>query len=173
MLAQVIGDLYMSNADFPSADKLAERMRNWIKATNPAVFGEIDPQVQQLQQQLQQATQLLQRQHQMLEDKSVEQQLQQKRVDIDGLNHLALRMENDNTAILNAFKAETDRLKALAERMGDGALEPIIRKALAEILRAPNPDAGIQPDASDPANLYASGIQNVLAPVQEPQTTPQ
>jgi hypothetical protein len=173
MLAQVIGDLYMSNADFPSADKLAERMRNWIKATNPAVFGEIDPQVQQLQQQLQQATQLLQRQHQMLEDKSVEQQLQQKRVDIDGLNHLALRMENDNKQLLDAFKAETDRLKALSERMGDGALEPIIRKALAEILRAPNPDAGIQPDSSDPANLYAAGIQNVLAPVQEPQTTPQ
>jgi hypothetical protein len=172
-LAQVIGDLYMSNADFPSADKLAERMRNWIKSTNPAVFGEIDPQVQALQQQLQQAHQVMTQMQQALHDKSIEQQLQQKRVDIDGLNHLALRMENDNTAILNSFKAETDRLKVIAERMGDGALEPIIRKALAEILRAPNPDAGIQPDQTDPANLYASGIQSVLAPVQEPQAAPQ
>jgi hypothetical protein len=169
-LAQVIGDLYMSNADFPSADKLAERMRNWIKTTNPGVLGEVDPQVQQLQQHLQQATQLLQRQHQMLEDKSIEQQLQQKRVDIDALNHLALRMENDNKQVLDSFKAETDRLKTLAERMGDGALEPIIRKALAEILRAPNPDAGVQPDSADPANLYAAGIQQALAPVQEPAT---
>jgi hypothetical protein len=111
--------------------------------------------------------------HQALNDKSVEHQLAEKRVDIEGLNHLALRMENDNKTLLDAFKAETDRLKTLAERMGDAALEPIIRKALAEILRAPNPDAGIQPDASDPANLYASGIQGVLAPVQEPQTAAQ
>lgn len=172
-LANVIGDLYMSNADFPSADKLAERMRNWIKATNPAVFGEIDPQVQALQGQLQQATQIIQQLHQALNDKSIEHQLQQKRVEIDGLNHLALRMENDNKQVLDAFKAETDRLKALSERMGDGALEPIIRKALSEILRAPNPDAGIQPDASDPANLYAAGVQDALAPVVQPQTTQQ
>lgn len=172
-LSQVIGDLYMANADFPSADKLAERLRNWIKATNPAVFGDVDPQVQGLQQQLQQATQIIQQLHQALNDKSVEQQLQEKRVDIDGLNHLALRMENDNKAILDAFKAETDRLKTLSERMGDGALEPIIRKALAEILRAPNPDAGIQPDAADPANLYAAGIQSALAPVQQPQPASQ
>jgi len=145
-------------------------MRNWIKTTNPGVLGEVDPQVQQLQQHLQQATQLLQRQHQMLEDKSVEQQLQQKRVDIDGLNHLALRMENDNKAVLDAFKAENDRLKIISERMSDEALEPIIRKALAEILRAPNPDANVTPDPTDPANLYAAGIQQALAPVQEPAT---
>jgi hypothetical protein len=172
-LANVIGDLYMANADFPNADKLAERMRNWIKTTNPGVFGEVDPQVQALQGQLQQATQIIQQLHQALNDKSVEQQLQQKRVDIDGLNHLALRMENDNTAILNAFKAETDRLKTLTERMGDDVLEPIIRKALAEILRAPNPDAGVQADPTDPANLYATGIQNVLAPVEQPETASQ
>lgn len=172
-LSQVIGDLYMANADFPSADKLAERLRNWIKATNPAVFGDVDPQVQGLQQQLQQATQIIQQLHQALNDKSVEQQLQEKRVDIDGLNHLALRMENDNKAILDAFKAETDRLKTLSERMGDDVMEPIIRKALAEILRAPNPDAGIQPDAADPANLYAAGIQSALAPVQQPQPASQ
>jgi hypothetical protein len=172
-LANVIGDLYMSNADFPSADKLAERMRNWIKATNPAVFGQVDPQVQQLQQHLQQATELLQKQHQMLEDKSIEHQLAEKRVDIEGLNHLALRMENDNKAILDAFKAETDRLKTIAPSMSPEALDPIIRKALAEILRAPNPDAGIQPDAADPANLYAAGIQNALAPIQEPEAASQ
>jgi len=108
--------------------------------------------------------QLLQTQHQMLNDKSIEQQLQAKRVDMDALNHLALRMENDNKAILDAFKAETDRLKTLAPAMGEGALEPIIRKALAEILLAPNPDAGIAPDSADPANLYATHIEGVLAP---------
>ncbi|CAG4900742.1 portal protein [Paraburkholderia saeva] len=161
-LAQVIGDLYMGTADFPAADKLQERMRNWIPKE---ILGEgPSKEEQQLQQQLQQAMQLLQTQHQMLNDKSIEQQLQAKRVDMDALNHLALRMENDNKAILDAFKAETDRLKTLAPAMGEGALEPIIRKALAEILGAPNPDAGISPDNADPANLYAAQIQSVLAP---------
>jgi len=172
-MAQVIGDIYMSNADFPNADKLAERMRNWIKATNPSVFGGVDPQVQQLQGQLQQAMQIINQLHQALNDKNVQHQLEEKRVDMDALNHLALRMENDNKAILDAFKAETDRLKALVPAMGEGAIEPIIRKTLAEILRASNPDAGVLPDMTDPANLYAAGIQNVLAPVQEPQTTQQ
>jgi hypothetical protein len=118
---------------------LQERMRNWIPK---AILGEGPSQEEQaLQQQLQQLQQLLQTQHQMITDKSIEQQLQAKRVDMDALNHLALRMENDNKAILDAFKAETDRLKALAPAMGEGALEPIIRKALAEILLAPLRDA--------------------------------
>jgi hypothetical protein len=168
-LANVIGDLYMNNADFPSADKLAERMRNWIKATNPAVFGEVDPQVQKLKQQLQQATQLLQQQHQMLNDKAIEHQLAEKRVDIEALNHLALRMENDNKAVLDAFKAESDRLKTIAPMMTPEALDPVVRKALVEILAAHNPDAGVTPDNADPANLYASGIQSALQPV--PQIT--
>ncbi|SAJ96560.1 hypothetical protein UA18_03450 [Burkholderia multivorans] len=169
-LSNVIGDLYMGTADFPSADKLQERVRNWIKATNPAVLGEVDPRVQSLTQQIHQAAAIIQSLQQQLHDRTIQLQLEEKRVDMDALNHLALRMENDNKAILDAFKAETDRLKTLAPAMGDGALEPIIRKALAEILRAPNPDAGITPDNADPANLYAAGIQNVLAPV-ETQTT--
>jgi hypothetical protein len=167
-LAQVIGDLYMGTADFPAADKLQERMRNWIPK---AILGEgPSPDEQQMQMQLQQASQIIQHLQQQLADKSVQQQLEAKRVDMDALNHLALRMENDNKSILEAFKAETDRLKSLAPAMGEGALEPIIRKALAEILRAPNPDAGITPDNTDPANLYAAGIQNVLAPVETTTT---
>ncbi|WP_433705805.1 portal protein [Paraburkholderia sacchari] len=167
-LAQVIGDLYMGTADFPAADKLQERMRNWIPK---AILGEGPSQdEQQMQMQLQQAGQIINHLQQQLADKSIQQQLESKRVDMDALNHLALRMENDNKSILDAFKAETDRLKSLVPAMGEGALEPIIRKALSEILRAPNPDAGITPDTADPANLYAAGIQNVLAP-PEPATT--
>lgn len=173
MLAQVIGDLYMSNADFPSADKLQERMRNWIKVTNPAVLGDgPDPQVQQLTGQLQQAAQVIQNLQRQLEDKGIEQQLQAKRIDVEALNHLALRMENDNKAILDAFKAETDRLTSLNKRMGDEVIEPIIRKLLAEILRAPDPASDVSPLQADPSNLYAAGVRNVLAP-PEPEPTAQ
>ncbi|HEY6019482.1 MAG TPA: portal protein [Candidatus Paceibacterota bacterium] len=166
-LSNVIGDLYMGNADFPVADKLQERMRNWIKATNPAVLGEIDPQVQQLTGQLQQAAQIIQHLQQQIEDKSVQQQLEAKRVDMDALNHLALRMENDNKAILDAFKAETDRLQAVAKTMTPEALDPIVRKMLAEMLRASSPDGGVTADPVDPANVYAAGIQQVMQPVPQ------
>lgn len=166
-LSNVIGDLYMGNADFPVADKLQERMRNWIKATNPAVLGEIDPQVQQLTGQLQQAAQIIQHLQQQIEDKSVQQQLEAKRVDMDALNHLALRMENDNKAILDAFKAETDRLQVVAKTMTPEALDPIVRKMLAEMLRASSPDGGVTADPVDPANAYAAGIQQVMQPVPQ------
>ena len=169
-LAQVMGDLYMGTADFPVAAKLQERMRNWIKGTQPFVLGEgPTPQEQQLQQQLQQTQQFAQQLAQELQDKSEKYQLEQKRVDIDALNHLALRMENDNRQALDAFKAETDRLKALMPAMAPESFEMIIRKAIAEMLTAPNPSAGIQPDAEDPANAYAAGMSNVLAPVQSEQ----
>ncbi|ARU23728.1 hypothetical protein RSSE_c3347 [Ralstonia solanacearum] len=130
------------------------------------------PQEQALQQQLQQTQQFAQQLAQELQDKSEKYQLEQKRVDIDALNHLALRMENDNRQALDAFKAETDRLKALMPAMAPEAFEMIIRKAIAEMLTAPNPSAGIEPDAEDPANAYAAGMSNVLAPVQ-PEQQPQ
>jgi hypothetical protein len=170
-LAQVIGDLYMGAADFPAADKLQERMRNWIPK---ALLGEgPTPDEQQMQQQLQQAGQMIQTLHQQLNDKTVSQQLEKQRLDMDALNHLALRMENERQDMVNAFKAESDRLKTLSERMGDDVLAPIIRKALAEILSARDPGQDIDPAMVDPSNAYAAGIQTVLAPVQDPQQQPQ
>jgi hypothetical protein len=166
-LANVIGDLYMGSADFPSSDKLQERMRNWISATNPAVLGKTNPQVAQLQQQLQQAMGHIQQLTQQLNDKGVQQQLESKRVDMDALNHLALRMENDNKTVLDAFKAESDRLKALAPVMTPEALDPIVRKAIAEMLRAAAPDGGVTPDNVDPANAYAAGINSVMQPIPQ------
>jgi hypothetical protein len=165
-LAPVIGDLYMGAADFPNADELQERMRNWISTVNPGVMGgQPSPQEQQLMQHNQILMQELQRLQAELQDKSVQRMLEQKRVDMDALNHLALRMENDNQATREAYKAETDRLKLMAPMMTEDALEPIIRKLIAETMSAYAPDAGIQPDNADPANVYSAGIQNVLQPI--------
>jgi hypothetical protein len=169
-LSSVIGDLYMLMADFPAADKLQERMRNWIQATMPGILGESpSPQVMQLQQQLQQASQIIDHLGKQLEDKSVQHELEQKRILIDAANHEAIRMVNDNKAILDAFKAQTDRLSKLIPRMSDDAIEPIVRKVIAETMSAANPDAGVVADPIDPANLYAAAIETVVEPVQQPQ----
>ena len=165
-LAPVIGDLYMGAADFPNADELQERMRNWIAGINPGIMGNgPSPQEQQLMQQNQVLMQHNQQLMEELKDKTIQRQLEQKRVDMDALNHLALRMENDNKQVLDAYKAQSDRLKGLAPVMSEQGLEPIVRKMVAEILSAYNPDAGVNPESVDPANTYAQGITSVLQPI--------
>lgn len=169
-LSGVIGDLYMLMADFPAADKLQERMRNWIQTMTPGILGDgPSPQVLQLQQQLQQASQIIDHLGRQLQDKTVQHELEQKRIVIDAANHEALRMVNDNKAILDAFKAETDRLAKLLPRMSDAAIEPIVRKVMTETMSASNPDAGVVADPIDPANLYAEAVEDVVEPQQQPQ----
>lgn len=166
MLANVIGDLYMGTADFPSADKLQERMRNWIAATNNGALQEgPDPQLVAAQQQLQQASQLIQHLQMQLQDKTVHETIEKQRADMDALNHLALRMENERQDMVNAFKAETDRLKVVAGAMEPDELNSVIRKAVAEMLRAPDPAQDLNPAQIDPSNAYALGLTDVLAPI--------
>jgi hypothetical protein len=173
-LAPVIGDLYMANADFPYADKLQERMRNWIKTMNPAILGEgPTPMELQLQQQLQQAGQLIQKLDQELRDKTVQQGFEKQRLDMEALTHLSTRLEKERTEMLDAFKAETERLKALAPKMSEEALDPIVRKVISEIMRAPDPDLAT-PANVDGAAVYASNIGAVIQePEQENTTTAQ
>jgi tetratricopeptide (TPR) repeat protein len=145
-LVSVAGDLLMRAGDFPMAEELAERLENWIRQTNPAVLGEApSPQVQQLQQQVQQLSQQLQAAQQALSDKSETHRLQQQRNDIDYLNHLALRTDEDHQKAVNAYKAVTDRLKAL------GIISPdVSAETIADALRDPLP--GVEHAAGDPMN---------------------
>ena len=161
-LANVIGDLYMGTADFPAADKLQERMRNWIAATNPGAMGDgQDPQVMALNQQLQQAGQLIQHLQQQLQDKTVKETIEKQRADMDALEHLATRMEKEQAQMREAFQAETDRLKVIAPAIDANQLSDIIRKAVGEILTAPAPDSGVGAGAA----AYSSGIGQSLAPI--------
>jgi len=169
-LAPVIGDLYMANADFPYADKLQERMRNWIKSMNPAILGEGPTAAeQQLHAQLEQAGQLIQRLDEELRDKKFKEQLEKQRLDLDSVLHLATRMEHERKEAIEAFKAETDRLKTLAPQMSPEALDPIVRKVVSEIMRAPDPD--LKADAiPDSAAIYAAGMNNVIQEPEQPTT---
>ncbi len=166
-LAQVIGDLYMGNADFPAADKLQERMRNWIPKS---ILGEgPSPEEQALQQQLQQAMQFIQQLQQELKDKTVAQEMEKQRLDMDALNHLALRMENDKETIVQAFKAETDRLKSLLGALNPEQTDQIVRRTVQEMLSAPNPALDLSENRMDPDQAYAAGMSTVLAPVPTQQ----
>lgn len=162
-MANVIGDLYMGTADFPVADKLQERMRNWINATNPGILGEgPSPQEQQLMQQNQQLMGIVQQMQQQLNEKQSALDIENRRVDMDALNHLALRMENERKDMLTAFKAETERLGTLLKNvMNPVALAEINEKTAAEILRAPDPAAKVDQSQFSSAQTFALGMPAV------------
>lgn len=172
-MAQVIGDLYMAVADFPIADKLRERMRNWINATNPGVVGDgPTPQEQQLQQQLQASADMIKQLQQALMEKESALDIENRRVDMEAMNHLALRMENERDALTAAFKAETERLKAIFSALDPNILALIADKLSGEVLSATDPAQNLNPDVVDPSVAYAMALPQITSPNPQPQQTP-
>jgi hypothetical protein len=168
-MAQVIGDLYMAVADFPIADKLRERMRNWINATNPGVVGDgPTPQEQNLMQQLQASADMIKQLSEALAEKDRALDIENRRLDMEALNHLALRMENERDALTAAFKAETDRLKSILGALDPTVLALIAEKLGAEVITAPNPMEDVNPAVMDPSVAYAQALPEILHPNQQP-----
>ncbi|MFO1057880.1 MAG: portal protein [Dongiaceae bacterium] len=104
--APLIGDLVARNLDWPGADEIAERLRGM--APGSAGGGSGDPRLQQAMQQMQQQMGELARQLQATAaDKArAEQQLAELRGD---------RALEESKIRVDAFKAETERLKAMSE----------------------------------------------------------
>ena len=158
-LAQVIGDLYMGSADFPNADKLQERMRNWIP---PAILGTgPSEQEQALMAQLQQSQQVIAALTQQVQDRKVDQVMEKQRLDMDALNHLAIRLEKERDSLISAFKAETERLKTLIKDVNPTQLGGITDKMVGEIEQAKNPAQDINPDYIDPSQYLQNAIPTI------------
>jgi hypothetical protein len=171
-LSQVIGDLYMGSADFPGADKLQERMRNWIPAsilgTGPS------EQEQQMMAQLQASQQAIQELTQQLNEKQSMISIEKQRADIDALNHLALRYENERQDSIQAFKAETDRLKAILANMKPEQMNAIAQKTFNEIEVQQPPAVEYDQTQFDPSQLIQEYLPNIQEPnQQQPQETQQ
>ena len=161
-LSQVIGDLYMGSADFPGADKLQERMRNWIPqsilGTGPS------EQEQMMMQQLQESQAAIQALTQQLNEKQSYLDIEKQRADIAALNHLAIRYEDERQDSINAFKAETDRLKVILANMKPEQIDAIARKTYQEIEVQQPPAVEFDQTQFDPSQL----IQEYLPKIQEP-----
>lgn len=143
-LMQIGGDLVLRAADFPMAGELAER---WQRTIPPNVLGKAPPPiVGQLQQENQALHAMLQQLQQKLEDKSGD------------ISKMAA-----DTAV-NAYKAETDRLKVLgadeqhraemnaqlAASIAATPLPPQEQSAApqqAPVMPPPRPDMPMQPPA--------------------------
>jgi Phage P22-like portal protein len=99
-LVAVIGDLLFKYGDFPGADDIMERIQKEIKATKPYLFDDnLDPQLAAVQQQ---NKNLL----------ALNTELQMK------LAEASLKIRGrDERRDIEAFKAQTDRMKADAENL--------------------------------------------------------
>ena len=170
-LSQVIGDLYMGAADFPGADKLQERMRNWIPQS---ILGTGPSEQEQLMmQQLQESQAAIQALTQQLAEKQSFIAIEKQRADIDALNHLALRYENERQDSIQAFKAETDRLKAILANMKPEQMNAIAQKTYQEIEVQQPPAVEYDQTQFDPSQLIHDYLPNIQEPTQPMQQQPQ
>jgi hypothetical protein len=166
-LSQVIGDLYMGAADFPGADKLQERMRNWIPqsilGTGPS------EQEQAMMQQLQESQEAIQALTQQLNEKQSYLDIEKQRADIQALNHIAIRYEDERQDSINAFKAETDRLKVILANMKPEQINAIAQKTYEEIEVQQPPAVEYDQTQFDPSQLIHDYLPNILESNQPQQ----
>jgi hypothetical protein len=158
-LASVIGDLYFNSADFPNADKLQERMRNWIA---PAILG-TGPSQQEiaLQQQLQQQQAVIQQLTLALEDQKADDARADKRLEMDAYNHLAKRFEDERKSLIDAFRAETDRLKVLVNDVAPAQMGHITNKLVGEIESSRNPTRDMSPNYAEGSMVLQNEIPDI------------
>ena len=125
-LVHVVGDLMFKNADFPGADEIAERLHAMVPQ---AALGGPSKEMQEMQQHMQQAAQAGQQQIEALSHDR--QKLAEELREMKG--KLSDRAEGSR---LDWYRAETDRMKALAAA-DPAAMRPIIRELVSEALGTP------------------------------------
>ena len=144
--AALIGDLLAKNLDWPGADEIAERLKKMLP---PQLQGQ-DPQSQAMHQQVQQLTQTLQQMQQQLNDKGADRQ-----VDIDKNR-------------IDAYNAETNRLKVTAPAMGPQEIQMLVLQTVQQVLQSPDILPGAAPAPQQPAPPGAPPDQQ-QPPPQQPQ----
>jgi hypothetical protein len=143
-LMHVVGDLMFKAADFPMADDIAARLHNLVP---PQALGGPSPQLAELQQQFQQMNAKSQQTIGQLVQQLAEKQLEMKRLDADqaartlhaegeAAEDRAAAANDDAKATLDAYRAETDRMKAIGA-IDPEAFRPIIRELVSQALGTP------------------------------------
>jgi hypothetical protein len=127
-LTAKIGDLGFTAADFPMADKIAERLRRDIKANAPWLLedDEVGPFVKNLQATVAQLQADASKKDQSLADALAK--LAEYQIKIRG---------KEEKREIESYRAETDRIVGLGNTVTDmtyDVLKPIIRQTLAEMM---------------------------------------
>lgn len=133
--APLIGDLLAKNLDWPGADEIAER----FKAMLPQQLQGQNPEIAQAQQQLQQLNGAMQQITQQLQAEKMDKAIDAKKLEID------------------AYNAETNRLKVTASAMGPQEVQALVFKTLQQLLVSPDILPGQGPPR--PPNIQSANTQ--------------
>lgn len=112
--APIIGDLLAKNLDWPGADEIAKRMEKMLPPEIRDEEGQIPPEVQQQLQQMGEAIHVLGAKLQESEDKK---DIEHQKIAVD------------------YYKAETDRMSALAPAFDPAQIQEIVLQTLNDILQ--------------------------------------
>ena len=118
--AGLLGDIMARNMDWPEADEIGERLKAMLP---PQVQGQ-NPQVQQLQQQMQQMQQQAGQHIDQL----------QKQLDIASQD----KQTETQKLLIDAYKAETDRLKVMEPAMNPQEIQALVMQTLQQVLTSPD-----------------------------------
>lgn len=144
-LIQDIGDMMFQSADFPLADKIAERLRRKIKAEKPYLFDDkaLTPLQQQMKQELEAANQQVAELLAKLAETNMKLKGKDQRRDIE------------------AYRAETSRVKDLANSVEDLAGTANFEQLMKVILQTLS---GMPQDITNDINAAQRNQQGLAAP---------
>jgi len=152
---QVFGDVWAANSDFPGADELADRLKRGLpQQYKPGP----DPQMQAVMQQAQQFAQKAQQGAQQADAEIATPKAQV-------VHQQTLLQDKSNDLVIDEYKAETDRLKAIGG-IDPNAMQVIIRQMVRDMLQTELP--GLLAHHGDMEMALQGNIQ-AAAPPPEPQ----
>lgn len=117
-LAPYIADIWMKMGDFPGADEISKRLRALVP---PGALADGDPALQAMQEKAKQALQQAQQAIQTLASQLAAAKLDKRR--------------EDERTVIDAYKAETDRLASVAPEITPDTLRPVFAQLMAEMLQ--------------------------------------
>lgn len=153
--APVIGDLLVKNLDWPGADEIAKRLFALLPPKITEENQQQNPQVVQMQQVIQQLQGQVNLMTQQLQEAQKDKMIDVEKVKID------------------AYNAETNRIKATQAGMNSEQIQALIMQTLENVLSSPDilPNNMIPPNIqSVPQNPAANGQQNQMPFQAYPQT---
>jgi Uncharacterized protein conserved in bacteria with the myosin-like domain len=138
--APLIGDLLAKNLDWPGADEIAKRLKAMLP---PQVQGQ-NPELQAAQQQLQALQGQLQQMADELKREREDRSLEAAKVEADATDKAEQRKLEERKIEIDEFKAETDRMKALAPKGvglpagSEEAITAMVLKTIGQLLDSPD-----------------------------------
>ena len=124
-MLEIAGDLMFKALDMPYADEISKRMKKLLPAPlqehpeGEEIPPEAQQKMQQMDQMVQQLTQALHDAHDKLEEASEKRETDERKMDIE------------------AYKAETERMSALAAAITPEQVQQIAMQTVADMLSAP------------------------------------